>query len=515
MPKLSKKDEKIIQHFAKIAQQNTESVNHISTCLQPLIGDIKRMCEFNLNFLYIIIGDPFFDFEVIGNILRSKSQSIPMVELEINSNLLVKNSIEEYFNMLAKQINESNLKMDELPKYSDYQGSPFFVINRYTPEPSMSRLQSKNSDINQLANIFDEIARLILSPHFKNFGIVLLLPEQLEERCYKTFQQWDAFKMIKMVTENKYRTEVCKKLIENFSERERVPYLKNLENTELISIINQAFDITGFNPRKFLNKLKEKVRTTLPKPVTKGDLKFFKDAISVLSSTDKTRHAKLRSLLRELMETNFDARNILIELINGQIQEIEKAFDSELKERCKAKSLNLTGEYPNYSIDIEKFGIQIKIEVRSPYGNVYVDGVPLENKFPSGVVERIKERNDTLKKLRPKSLTENELINLFVGYLTMYKGTVQEIIDINEFLDGVLIFLNSNGIYPISVDKKDRGREYLKKEFAKAPVIEALKRYVTFETGKITEDRGIQLPGLGDKLYTIMKIQRSDSDGNM
>lgn len=516
MVKLSKKDEKIIQRFAKVAQQHTESLDHVSKCLQPLIADIKRMNEFGLNFSYIILGDNFFDFKIIENILQSQSQFASVIEFDIDTNLLNKNNIQEYFGIIAKKIKETNLKMDELPSYSGYQGPPFFVINRYISEPSISRLQNRSNDIKQLANLFDEIARLILSQHFKNFGIVLLLPELLEEQYYKTFQEWEMFRKIKiMALGSEYRIEICKKIIEDFSEKEQVLYLKNLENKELISLIDQASDITGFNPQKFLNKLKEKVKTTLPKQITKGDVQFFKDVISILSSTDKTRHAKLRYLLQELRETNFDARNILIELINNQIQEIEKAFDSELKERCKAESLKLTGEYPNYSIDIEEFGIQIRIDIRSPYGSVYVDGELLENKFPIGVLERIKKKIDALKKLRPKSLMENELIDLFVGHLTMYKGTGQKIIDINEFLDGVLKFLDSNGVYPISVDKKLRERDYLKNEFAKAPVINAMRRYVTFETGKITEDRGIRLAGLGDKLYTIMKIQRDDNNGNM
>ena len=146
--------------------------------------------------------------------------------------------------------------------------------------------------------------------------------------------------------------------------------------------------------------------------------------------------------------------------------------------------------------------------MRSPYGNIYVDGVALDNKFPSGVVEKIKAKINTLKTLNPKFLMDIELIDLFIGHMKMYVGTNQEIIDINEFLIEVLNFLNLKGIYPVSADGKHRDMEYLKNKFAEKPVVDSLKKYVTFETGKITEDRGIKLEGLGDKLYTIMKLQR-------
>lgn len=514
MSKLSKKDEKIIQRFEKVVQQNAELVNHISASLQPLISDIKRSGQFGLNFSYVILADPFFDFEVIGNILRSNFQSMPIVEINLNTNLVVKNSVQDYFNILTKKINENNnIKIDSIPNPSGYQGFQFFVINRYEPESLRTRFQSANSDIKQLANLFDEIIRLLTSPNFKNFGIILLLPEKLEEIYYKTFQEWERFRKIKILTDNRYREEVCKKIIEEFSEIEGVPSVKNLENTEIISFINQSFDNTGFNSEKFLNNLKEKSKLTLPKPVTKKDIQFITEILPLVVSSDKTRHTKFKSILMELKQTNFDVRNILIELISNQMLDIEKTFESELKEKFMNESLNLIGEYPNYSIDLHEFGINIKIEVRSPYGNSYVDEEALENKYPSGIVEKIKNKIDTLKKLQPKCLTDNELINLFVGYLTMYKSTDKEIIDINEFLFGVRNFLNSKGIYPISVDRKYRDIDYLKNEFARAPVIDALKKYVTFETGKITADRGIRLSGLGDKLYTIMKLQRDDGNG--
>jgi len=507
MPKLSKKDEKRIRRFAEILQQNTEYADYISTALQPLISDIKRMEQYGLNLSYVILGDPFFDFNIIGNILRRTSSQILIVEFDIDANLLINNNVHEYFRVLQKQIKNSSLRMDELPKPSGYQGPPFLVINRYIPESSV-RSQKASSDIKQMANLFDEIALLPLNPDFKKFGIVLVLPEKKENLYYKTFHEWEKFRKISMGPENRYRVEVCKRMVEDYSEKERLPSLKNIEQTDLASIQNQAFDIFGFNTLIFLDNIKKKARTTLPKQVTKKDLKFFKEIISILGSTDKTRHAKLKSLRRKLMDTNFDARNILIDLINNQMQAIEESFDSELREKCRTESLNLKGEYPNYTIDIPEFGEQIEVEVRSPYGNIYVDGVALENKFPSGVVEKIKARVDTLKKLKPKPLTDDELIELFVGHISMYASTDQEVIDISEFLREVLSFLNSKGIYPISVDRKQRDMDYMKKKFAEKPVVDALKKYVTFETGKITEERGIRLEGVGDKLYTIMKLQR-------
>jgi len=516
MSKLSKKDEKTIQRFKKLAQQNTESENYISNSLQPLINDIRRMEQFDLNFSYIILGDPFFDFELIENILRSNSQSITVVKLDLNTNLLTKNNIQEYFSKLAKQIGEDKVIVGDIPKPSGYQGSQLFTINKYEPEPPMTRFQQgMGSEIKQLANLFDEIIRLLFSSTFKNFGIVLMLPEKLEEQFYKTFHEWEQFKKIKILSENRYREEVCIKIIEDFSERERTPYLKNLENTEIIYFMDLSFDNIGFNPRKFLNNLKEKSKQARPKPVTKKDIQFVKEILPVLISSDKTRHVKLRNILMKLKQTNFDVRNILVEMISSQMQDIEKAFDLELKEKCEKEYLNLIGDYPNYSIEIQEFGIKMIVEVRAPFGNVYVDGEALENKFPSGVVEKIKNKIETLKKLEPKFLTDDELINLFIGNLKMYKSIDDKIIDINEFIIGVLVFLNSKGIYPISADRQHKDIEYLKKEFAKAPVVEALKKYVTFETGKTTADRGIRLSGLGDKLYTIMKLQRDENNGYM
>lgn len=514
MSKISKKDEKTIQYFKKLTQQNIESKNYISTTLQPLISDTRRAGQFGLNFSYVILGDPFFDFDVIENILRSNFQSIVTVDLNID--ILEKKSSQEYFNIIAKKIDENNIKIDDKPKPSGYQGSQFLIINRYEPVPIKTRFQQDmSSEIKQIANLFDEIIRLIFTSSFKNFGIVLLLPEKLEDQYYKTFHEWERFKKIKMLSDNKYREEVCKKIIEDFSEREQILYLKDLENTEIISFVTQSFDSIGFNLEKFLDKLKEKSKQAQPKPLTKKDIQYINDILPVLVSSDKTRHTKLKSILTELRQTNFDVRNILIELISNQMYDIEKAFDSELKEKCKNESINLMGEYPNYSISIQEFGYKVKLEVRSPYGNVYIDGEPLDNKFPTGVVEKIKTKVDNLKRLQPKSLTEKELIELFIGNLHMHKSAGKQIIDINEFIYGALSFLNSIGIYPISENKQERDIDYLKKRFAEAPVIEVMKRHVIFETGKITAERGMRLSGLGDKLYTIMKFQKGDINDYM
>ena len=506
MPRLSKKDEKRIQRFAKIIQQNKEYTNYISTCLQPLVSDISRMEQYNLNLSFVILGDPFFDFDIMRNILQTSSQTL-IAELDIDKSLLTNNNPREYFNILQKQIKNRELRMNELPKPLGYQGPPFLVINRYTPEFPIN-LQNTRSDIKQMANLFDEIGLLLFSPDFRKFGIVWVLPEKIEDEYKKTFHEWERFRKIRIGNETKYRVEVCREMVNDFSERERVPFLKNIDKEELTSIVFQAFDSYGFNPIRFLNKLKERSRATLPKKVTKKDLKFFKEIISILNSKEKTRYVKLKSLVQQLKDTNFDARNILIDLTQNEMEAIEKSYDTELREKCINASLNLKGEYPNYSIYIPEYGVQIEIEVKTPYGNVYVDGRALENKFPGGVVEKVKAKIDTLKKLKPTPILDHELIEIFVGYIRMYSAINKEIIDINEFLREVLNFLNSKGIYPISPDKRQRDMNYLKSKFAGKTVIDALKKYVTFETGKITEERGIQLEGLGDKLYTIMKLQR-------
>ena len=503
MPKLSKKDTRRIKKFSNIIEKDEEYKELIIDNLQPLIKDIKRTNEFRLNLSYIILCEPFFDFRIILNTLL-KIPKINIINIDIDEKIL-NNTINNYFMVVQNQIKNSSHKIKKPPCASGFSETPLIVINTFRAV-IVNNYKNERAYIEQLRDFIDELARIPFDDNFIGFGIVNMIPEKIGDQHSPTFLKWEKYKKI-IIDGQSTRVSVVKKIIDDYGKRERMPLMNMIDETNINSLINEAYGDYGLEPIKLLMKIKEIKKKALPKRVSKKDIKLFNEIISILSSSDKTRYTKLTSIRQELRKINYDARNILIDIINEQRKTIEFLFDTELKEKCSIESIPLDGKYPNYSTNIPEFGITMKIEVRSPYNNVYIDDVAIESKFPSGIIEIIKKKRNNLSRLKPTTFSDHDIIEIFISQIKLYSAANEKIIDINDFLAEVFSFLSSIHIYPISHDKKLSEIEYLKKKFSERLILEALMEYVTFETGKITDNRGILLDGLRNKLYTIMKLK--------
>lgn len=273
------------------------------------------------------------------------------------------------------------------------------------------------------------------------------------------------------------------------------------EVSDLIQVDDQASSLTL---SRIADKLDRARRQAGVKPATLKDSRLLKSVIEELGSDDRRTYARKRDLRTELDTLRGkDLALVLSDLLEERLRSFENSYKDRLIKEVEEAGLILAGEHPKYIIMDQDGSNHFEVDVRVPYGYVFVDGSELQNRAPQGVIHEVKRRLRRRGSFREVEVSQESFAEMALKVLDMITpllGSTEVRVDalieaITSFLEATMLRSSGSVGRPV--------KEWVARQIAEEGVWKAIvSRGWRFEAGKIG---GVVLKGSGKRAVIMVQ----------
>ncbi len=342
----------------------------------------------------------------------------------------------------------------------------------------------------------------------QNLLLLMVWPLWLLERFELTIQDMKLPMSLGLTIRSSVIDDWLEQLLTSYDNSWKSDLVAGQSETDRRDLIRVDDQESSLTPSRIAERLDQARKQAGVKRATREDSRLLKAVIGQLGSDDRRIYARARDLRLKLNSLKGkDLAPVLSDLLGEKLQGFEIAYGERLVKEAEAAGLELTGEHPKYTVLDERGSNSFEVEVRVPYGYVFVDGAELQNRNPRGVIDEVKrrlERRGSFREVEISQASFAEMALKVLDLITSLLGSPEVTVDalvgaITGFLEEAMLKPRGSVGGPVKVWV---GEQISKEDIWKSIV----SRGWRFEAGKIG---GVVLEGSGKRAVIMVRGGRN------